>query len=109
MVITAELADIAADVVGVHGEHGKGEGLILLGDLRQLLLGIVEEDVILVAPPDEVVGVKDLVLVPGGIVVVDFVHEVIFVVWLSAAEVGIGAHHQRLVVAVFLQYGLQVV
>ena len=50
---------VAADVVGVHGEHGEGEGLGLLRNLRQLLLCVFKEVLILHAPPYEIIIVDN--------------------------------------------------
>ena len=100
--VSAKLAGVAADMVGIHRQHGEGEGLILLGNFRQLLLGVGEEMLVLHAPPDEVVPGHDAIL-PGGVDVIDLIYAVGPVIGLSAAETGIGAHHQRLIVAVFRQ------
>ncbi len=98
----AEVADIAVGEVGIHGQHREVEGLIFGGEFCQLLLCKGEELFVLKAPPHLVVA-GDPAVVPGIDVVVDCVVPVLREVELSAAEGGIGAAHEDLVVALILQ------
>ena len=105
--VTAVGAGIATYMVGIHGEHGKSEGLLLLRNLGECLLGIFKQVQILHAPPYKVVIGYETVL-PGGGQVVDFVYAMGIIVGFPTAEGGIGAYHQGLVVAVFFQDSLQI-
>ena len=102
VLVGAPLAVVAVGEMGVASEHGEIEGLPQLRQGGQLQLGSSEELGVLKAPPDIIIHGQPatiLQLLDVHNVVISMLGEVV----LPAAEEGVGAHQQSLVVARLLQ------
>ena len=97
-----QCALIAAHVVGIHGQHGKGKGFGIFRKGSDLLLRVLKKVQIFHAPPDKIIAGDDAVGT-GGVDVADLVDAVLREIDFSTAEAGIGADHQGLVISGVVQ------
>ena len=89
--------------MGINGKQSEAEGLVLGGDLGQLLLGVGIELAVLNAPPD-IVALGDEARFLGVFMVVDLVDAVAPQQVELAGEFHVGAHHHSLVISLLMKH-----